>query len=98
LGFSANGVKGFVREEELPFYLQLNKLRIGQVAMFRVKERTNSGTRVIKLSGYIEMDGLDDGNEFTAKHLMPGTIVQVQPEKVVFDGIFVGLKNGKLLK
>jgi hypothetical protein len=84
-----------VASNDLPSYLQLDKLHIGQVAIFRVKERPTSDTRVIRLTGFVEMDTVDEaGSHLEGKPLMPGTMVQVQPEKVVFDGIFVGIKNG----
>ena len=94
LGFSTSSAKGFVQRDELPPYLQPEQLHIGQVALFRVKEKPTANTRVIRLTGFLEMEGLDDSTKIDGKQLMPGTVLHVQPEKVVFDGVFVGIKNG----
>uniref|UniRef100_A0A1I8BCR1 S1 motif domain-containing protein n=1 Tax=Meloidogyne hapla TaxID=6305 RepID=A0A1I8BCR1_MELHA len=95
LGFSSSSVKGFVQAEHLPSYLQLDKLFIGQVALFSVRERPNKETRVIKLTGFVGLDALDGNDNFDQKQLMPGTIVQVTPEKNVLNGLFVSIKNGQ---
>lgn len=94
MGFSTSSAKGFVQCNELPPYLQSDQLHIGQVAMFRVKEKPLADTRVIKLTGFLEMECLDDSAKIDGKQLMPGTMLFVQPEKVVFDGVFVDIKNG----
>nr|CAD2182619.1 unnamed protein product [Meloidogyne enterolobii] len=95
LGFSSSSVKGFVQAEHLPPYLQLDKLFIGQVALFSVRERPNKETRVIKLTGFVGLDVLDGSDDFDQKQLMPGTIIQVTPEKNVLNGLFASIKNGQ---
>uniref|UniRef100_A0A914GQJ6 Uncharacterized protein n=1 Tax=Globodera rostochiensis TaxID=31243 RepID=A0A914GQJ6_GLORO len=97
LGFSMSSANGFVRCDDLPPHLSLDKLRVGQVALFRVKERPSPSARVIALSGFVEMgclglEGLPSALE--SRHLTPGSIVEVEPEKVVSDGIFVGINGG----
>ncbi|CAK5090945.1 unnamed protein product [Meloidogyne enterolobii] len=87
--------KGFVQAEHLPPYLQLDKLFIGQVALFSVRERPNKETRVIKLTGFVGLDVLDGSDDFDQKQLMPGTIIQVTPEKNVLNGLFASIKNGQ---
>lgn len=91
--------KGFVQSEDLPSNLSMEKLHIGQVALFRVKEKTSASTRVIMLSAFIEMNCIGEGNDekIDFKHLMPGCIVQVEPQSAVSDGIFVEIKNGGFL-
>uniref|UniRef100_A0A915ER45 S1 motif domain-containing protein n=1 Tax=Ditylenchus dipsaci TaxID=166011 RepID=A0A915ER45_9BILA len=86
----AGEVKGFVQKEDLPAYLTLH---IGQVVLFRVKPNCSEASRVISLSAFPEMDTLDDP-KFQMNHLMPGTILTVEPEKIVADGVYVNLKNG----
>ncbi|KAI3418862.1 hypothetical protein GPALN_007962 [Globodera pallida] len=97
LGFSMSSANGFVHCDDLPPHLSLDKLRVGQVALFRVKEKPPTSARVIALSGFVEMgclgsEGLPSALE--SKHLTPGAIVEVEPEKVVSDGIFVGINGG----
>ncbi|KAF7639764.1 hypothetical protein Mgra_00000686 [Meloidogyne graminicola] len=94
LGFSSSSVKGFVQTEHLPSYLQPDKLFIGQVALFAVREKPGTETRVIKLTGFVGLDSLDENDNINSKQLMPGTIVQVTPDKMVSNGLFVSIKNG----
>jgi hypothetical protein len=74
--------------------LSLPNLRIGQVILFRVKPSQVQSSRVIALSAFPEMDTLDDAS-LQMNHLMPGTILQAEPEKILADGVYVGLKNGE---
>ena len=83
---------GFVANEDLPPYM--SRLKVGQVLLFRVKRDPGESSRVIRLSAYAEMDTLED-EKLTTIGLMPGTIVHASPEKVVGDGVFVGLNNGR---
>ncbi|KAL3096989.1 hypothetical protein niasHS_002705 [Heterodera schachtii] len=97
LGFSTSSVNGFVHSDDLPPHLSLDKLHVGQVALFRVKEKPTPSTRVIKLSGFTEMGCLigEEGQDVLEfKHLTPGSIVEVEPEKIVTDGLFVGINSG----
>ena len=72
LGLAAD-IRGFVSRDDLPSNLRLNVLHEGQVALFRVKPKTNTSSRVIPLSAYAEMDVLDDQN-LHINQLLPGTM------------------------
>ena len=61
-----------------------------------MRERPGTETRVIKLTGFVGLDSLDGNDNFDYKQLMPGTIVQVTPEKNVLNGLFVSVNNGIL--
>jgi hypothetical protein len=65
--------------------------------MFSVRERPGKESRVIKLTGFVGLDFLDVNDNIDNKQLMPGTIVNVTPEKTVSNGLFVSIKNGILL-
>jgi hypothetical protein len=78
----------------LPDQWKLEKLHIGQVLMFRVRRpEMKTQQRVFELSAFAEMDVYADEKMSTAD-LMPGTIVSVEPEKVVTSGVFGTLSNG----
>lgn len=87
-------ISGFVTKEDLPPLWQSSNLRVGQVLLFRVKRDAGEATRVIRLSAYSEVDTYED-EKLNLGNLMPGTILHANPEKVVGDGVFVGLQNGK---
>lgn len=88
-------LNGFVKKEDLPANLILNKLNIGQVALFRIKTNLNDNSRVVELTGFVEADTFSETN-LNLNQLMPGTILIAEPEKMVVDGIYVSLGNGKI--
>lgn len=49
--------------------------------------------QVVQLSAFVEAE-LAKETTVHLNQLMPGTIVQVDPEKAVFDGIYVRILNG----
>lgn len=95
LGMS-DKISGFVAKDDLPPYVSLDKLHIGQVVLFRVKKTTASSSRVVNLSAYAEMSVLDQP-KLSLDQLAPGTILYAEPEKVVATGAFVSLGNGGYL-
>lgn len=87
-------VTGFVKNEDLPEQWKLDKLHIGQVLMFRVRRpEVKAQQRVLELSGFSDMDVYAD-DKLSLADLMPGTIVSVEPDKVVNSGVFGNLSNG----
>lgn len=92
LGIS-DKINGFVAKDDLPPYLALDKLHVGQVVLFRVKKSAGASSRVIDLSAYAEMSVLDQP-KLTLDKLSPGTILHAEPEKIVATGAFVSLGNG----
>lgn len=74
--------------------MTLEQLKIGQVALFRVKKKPSENTRVVELTGFIEAETLDE-EKLKINQLMPGTILMAEPEKMVYNGVYVSLKNGK---
>lgn len=71
LGLSAD-INGFISKNDLPTYLSLEALKVGQVVLFRVKAKPNT-SRVVALSAFAEMDTYEDPN-FYLNQLMPGTM------------------------
>jgi hypothetical protein len=82
-----------VQSSDLPDYLSLDKLKVGQVILFRVKSLPPETSRVIHLSAFPEGECLNE-SKVELNHLTPGTLIQATAEKFVYDGVFMRLTNG----
>ncbi|KAI6186326.1 Protein RRP5-like protein [Aphelenchoides besseyi] len=89
---TSSKVKGFVKSEDLPPSWPLDRLHVGQVLMFRVRKTSTANQRVLDLSAYAEMDIYSD-DKLSLSDLMPGTIINVDPDKSVKSGVFVKTEN-----
>jgi hypothetical protein len=79
-------VTGFVKNKDLPPNLKLDKLKIGQVLMFRFRNGEKSGHRVIELLAVPEID-IGSDEKAALGELTPGqhlnTLVHVNLESLV---------------